>query len=436
MDFSRRLRRPPALLALAACLPAAGAVAHHAVRAALARTAERMSAKYNMSISLAYHSPELSLAVAAGQTDAGLDMGVPSRTAKPDDLYVWGSTTKMFTAPAVLQLVERGVVSLTDPIAKHIDPILLKLNGTRLEDHFGASIASVHVEHLLHMTSGLADYDGEAFARDQFAHRSKAFGPVEIIGKYVDPTLTFPPGTKQEYCSTNYILLGLLLAHHGRAAGQPWSWQGFDQLSVVPKDLRGAFSHSKFANNGPCKDFTPVHGFMDSYSTASLPSQDVWNVSCAGGWTAGNYIGPTADVARFTYELYNVRNPLIVSKSSQAKLINFAAPSSVEASGSGFKFYGMGTFSLDWSVGDAEAYGHVGDTYGYQSQTTYFPGLDFVLSVATNVETASQAQPADTTCIAYHEVVAALQGTTPPSCTFTVPYRFVGKCTCTQTVVV
>jgi len=100
------------------------------------------------------------------------------------------------------------VVSLTDPIAKHIDPILLKLNGTRLEDHFGASIASVHVEHLLHMTSGLADYDGEAFARDQFAHRSKAFGPVEIIGKYVDPTLTFPPGTKQEYCSTNYILLG------------------------------------------------------------------------------------------------------------------------------------------------------------------------------------------------------------------------------------
>ena len=34
----------------------------------------------------------------------------------------------------------------------------------------------------------------------------------------------------------------------------------------------------------------------------------------------------------------------------------------------------MGTFNLDWSVG-ADAYGHVGDTYGYQSQTTYIPGL-------------------------------------------------------------
>jgi hypothetical protein len=49
------------------------------------------------------------------------------------------------------------------------------------------------------------------------------------------------------------------------------------------------------------------------------------------------------------------------------------------AGGHGFSFYGMGTFSLDWSVSTANqtitAYGHVGDTYGYQSQTTYFPGV-------------------------------------------------------------
>merc|ERR1712232_904133 len=101
-----------------------------------------------------------------------------------------------------------------------------------------------------------------------------------------------------------------------------------------------------------------------------------------------------------------------------------------------FKFYGMGTFSLDWSVGkvpwDAEAYGHVGDTYGYQSQTTYFPLYDFALSVATNVETSSQAQPADATCQAYHEVKAVLTADPrgPPNCTFFVPSRFIGTCTC------
>lgn len=44
------------------------------------------------------------------------------------------------------------------------------------------------------------------------------------------------------------------------------------------------------------------------------------------------------------------------------------------------KFYGMGTFNLDWSIGSGAAYGHVGDTYGYQSQTTYVPEDDFVIT--------------------------------------------------------
>ena len=45
----------------------------------------------------------------------------PSRAALPGDKYVWGSITKMFTGPAVLQLVEAGVIKLSDPISVH-DP--------------------------------------------------------------------------------------------------------------------------------------------------------------------------------------------------------------------------------------------------------------------------------------------------------------------------
>jgi len=276
----------------------------------------------------------------------------------------------------------------------------------------------------------MGDYDGEAYAKDQFADRSKDFGPVEIIGKYVSPRTHHKPGTRQSYCSTNYILLGLILANHHHKVGSTWSWQGYDQQSVIPDALRKAFARSQFVTSGTCQDHTPVHGFMQSYSTATLPPQDVWNVSCVGGWTAGDYIGSVADVARFSYDLWNKKNPSIVSAASLAHMINFTAPSMWP--GHKFKFYGMGTFSLDWSIGDGEAYGHVGDTYGYQSQTTYFPEQDFVLSVATNVETTSQAQPADFTCIAYHEVKAVLDGTVAPKCTFTVPHRFIGTCSCSS----
>lgn len=396
-----------------------------AVRSAMQRVADKMHMKYNMSIAAAMLSGEVNVSVAAGYTDAGLGFGVPARKALPDDVYVWGSTTKMFTGPSVLQLVEKGLVALTDPVSMHVDPILAHLNGTTLAAHFGDDIDAVQIQHLLHMTSGLSDYDGEAFAADQFANRSKDFGPVEIIGKYVSPKFKFVPGSRQDYCSTNYILLGLVLANHYHKKGSTWSWRGLDQKSVIPAALRSAFEHSEFVLSGTCRDHTLVHGFLQSYSTASLPPGDVSDLSCVGGWTAGNYIGTVKDVARFTFELYNKRRPGIVSPYSQALMTNFSAP----GMGS-FKFYGMGTFSLDWAVGDAEAYGHVGDTYGYQSQTTYFPSMGFAIAVATNVETTSQAQPADFTCLAYHEIVAVLTGTVAPDCSFSVPQHFFGMCTC------
>jgi hypothetical protein len=52
--------------------------------------------------------PTLNVTVAAGFTDSGLGMGMGTRKALPTDEYVWGSITKMFTGPAILQLVERG----------------------------------------------------------------------------------------------------------------------------------------------------------------------------------------------------------------------------------------------------------------------------------------------------------------------------------------
>ena len=246
--------------------------------------------------------------------------------AVPAGPEVWGSTTKMITAPAVLQLVEQGLVKLTDPISLHIDPILLQLNGTHLEDHFGSPIRDVEIQHLLHMTSGIQDYDGEAFSAAQFANRSKAFGPVEILTRFVSPTLQFSPGERQSYCSTNYILLGFVLATHHHRTGTAWSWQDYDQASVVPAALQKDFTQSLFVKQGPCSQYTPVHGFMGFYPSAQLPKQDVWNVSCLGGWTAGDYVGSVADIARFTYDLYNTQDPKIVTAQSQAHLTNFTAP--------------------------------------------------------------------------------------------------------------
>mmetsp|Transcript_1694 Transcript_1694/g.3252 ORF Transcript_1694/g.3252 Transcript_1694/m.3252 type:complete len:469 (+) Transcript_1694:76-1482(+) len=387
---------------------------------ALKQTAKHIHAKYDCAVALAFFSPAKNIVVADGYTDRGLGLGRATRKTQPDDLFVWGSTTKMYTAPAVLQLVDAGKAKLEAPVTEYLDDSV----ATAVRKHI-PRIDSVLLGHALHMTSGLADYDGEAYSAAQFSRRAHDFAPLEILLNYVNSSLQFTPGSQQRYSSTNYILLGLVLAHF---AGSP-SWMDFNQLSVIPAERRFMYNFTRFVRSGTCSQHTPVHGFLEGYSTASIPKQDVWNVSCLGGWTAGNLLATVSDVARFTYDLYRPGGG-IISAASLQRMVDFANPVS-GGPGRHFKFYGMGTFELGWSAGIENAVGHVGDTYGYQSQTTYFPNSDFVISVSTNVETKSQAQPAEATCLAYHAVVAAIAGRAPPACNFTVPRRFIGTCVCT-----
>ena len=390
---------------------------------------------YNLSCAIAFRDAanKHTAHAAAGFTDAGLGLGTPTRAALPTDLYVWGSTTKMFTAAAIMQLVDQKIVSLDDGIERHIDPFLQKLNGTKLADHFGSRISLVKVRHLLHMTAGIEDYDGSAYTKAQFDNRQHDFSPLEIISRFVPPLSRYAkPGERQRYCSTNYILLGLVLANHKATPPKPpakLTWQDYDQRSVFlsPNASSSPFANITFADKGSCKSHTIVHGFLQSYEGAPwLQPQDVWNVSCLGGWTAGNLVAPVDDVAAFTLELYRPGGSLI-SGERQKDMTNWA----VQDPRQHFAFYGMGTFNLNWTVNNKAAYGHVGDTYGYQSSATYFPDLDASIAVATDAETSSQAQPADATCRAYNMIKAALQGKSVlPKCAFKTHGHFFGSCEC------
>jgi len=100
-----------------------------AIQRALQRIADDIQKKYNCSIAAAFQSSSASITVASGYTDSGLGLGNPSRAAKTSDLYVWGSTTKMFTATTVFELIEAGKMSLEDSISKHIDPFLMEASN-------------------------------------------------------------------------------------------------------------------------------------------------------------------------------------------------------------------------------------------------------------------------------------------------------------------
>lgn len=111
------------------------------------------------------------------------------------------SVSKQFTAMGIMLMKERGVLDYSDEIAKFI-PALRHYKG-------------VTIEHLLHHTSGLADYMQlvQAHADDETVITNGTV--IALLSKY-RPELAFTPGTRFRYSNTGYVLLSEIVA---RASG-------------------------------------------------------------------------------------------------------------------------------------------------------------------------------------------------------------------------
>lgn len=129
-----------------------------------------------------------------------------------DTRFQIGSVTKMFTAVAILQLVEQGKLQLHDPVRQHVP---------ELPERF----ASITLHHLLSHTSGIASYTDDA---ELMAARERTHTPDEVLRTFVDQPLAFTPGERFAYSNSNYFLLGLVIE---RTSGQ--SYEGYLQAHVL-----------------------------------------------------------------------------------------------------------------------------------------------------------------------------------------------------------
>ena len=372
-----------------------------ALEADLQHIVDRIAARYNTSVSLAAQiGKSRPLAVAAGVT-------APSsgRTATTSDRYAWGSVrhcisiprplgygttlatraqpltqssrdrhacsqvTKTITGAAIMRLVADGKLSLEDPAHIHVNPMLAKAGYpyASMEELFSAdrwsvpppvlfNASAVTIRHLLSMTSGVPDYDTDAYRHLQYSHPTVGFSPLDILD-YVHGPLMFKPGgpipspgghhhhgSGMNYCSVNFILLGLVLAN---AAGSG-SWAAYDQSSILPPTLRKTVTFA--GADTQCSITNPVHG-IDRQSVAA--PFDVSSINCLGGWTAGNVIMDATAAANWTMALFGPDAEVLPASALKQMLPTPA------------QHYGLAMFNFDqrYANGTAgEAYGHLGDT--------------------------------------------------------------------------
>lgn len=115
-----------------------------------------------------------------------------------DDHFRIGSVTKTFVVTGLLQLVDKGKLSLDDKINKYIENVP---NGNKIT-----------LRQLANMTSGLPSYTKNKTWLDEFLKdKNRMWKPEELLNAAFSVPLSFNPGEKFEYSNTNTFLLGLVV---------------------------------------------------------------------------------------------------------------------------------------------------------------------------------------------------------------------------------
>ncbi len=133
-----------------------------------------------------------------GMADTAMKQPVDKNT-----VFHWGSITKTLTAVAIMQLRDRGKLSLDDPILKYV-PELARVHS---EDN---GISRVTIRHLLSHTAG---FQGPTWPYKQ----GKAWEPFEptewsqLVAMMPYQELAFAPGAKFQYSNPGFIYLARVI---------------------------------------------------------------------------------------------------------------------------------------------------------------------------------------------------------------------------------
>ncbi|AVO31121.1 class A beta-lactamase-related serine hydrolase [Stenotrophomonas maltophilia] len=274
-----------------------------------------------------------------GEADrtAGIPVGVNTQ-------FRLASSNKMFTAVAILQLVQEGKLSLDDTIGKY------------LQDYPNRAVAnSVTVRHLLSHTSGLGDFFGDDF--DQYSASLKTLD--DYVQRFAKDAPQFTPGSQDGYSNYGFIVLGRIIEtvsglsyyayveeHILRPAGMTGT--GFEPETVnVPQR---AVAYTK-------KDGQWVR------EAKSLP----WR-----GMSAGGGYSTVADMVEFAEAL---RSGRLVSPA----LLQQATSAQNHKGWYGFGFVVQGE-------GREHQYGHEGGAPGSNSAIVVLPAQGYVIVGLANVD--------------------------------------------------
>ena len=274
-----------------------------------------------------------------------------------DTRFRIGSMNKMFTAVAVLQLVQAGKLRLDAPL------------GTYLTSYPNRDVASkVTIHHLLTHTGGTGDIFGPQFD----AHRRTLRTIQDYVDLYGARALEFEPGSKWDYSNYGFILLGSVIekvsgmSYYDYVASRVFAPAGMSSTASLAEDSVVALRSVGYTRDDG--------GAALVSNVETLPYR---------GTSAGGGYSTVGDLSRFA-------TALRANRLLNASYTTLLTTGKVDAF-NGKYAYGF----IDRAVGGARIVGHGGGAPGMNGDLAIDPRSGYVVAVLSNLDPPAAQRIAD-----------------------------------------
>jgi CubicO group peptidase (beta-lactamase class C family) len=304
--------------------------------------------------------------------NVGLQDAASGTPVDDETIYHWASITKTFTGIAIMQLRDRGLLSLDDPVVKYVPELRLA------HDPFGP-IDQIKIRHLMSHSAGFRAATWP-WGGDKPWHPFEPTTWQQIVAMLPYTEVEFAPGTRYSYSNPGVIFLGRIIE---QLTGDDYEMYVTKNI-LMPLGMRSAFfdrapyyllphrSHSYF------RDDAGIREARFDFDTGITVSNGGLNASFGD---MAKYIAflQGSDANRALYDVVLRRPSLLEMWTPQI--------SSREGEGTnGYDSHAALSFFVE-RYGDVELVGHSGDQNGFISHLYLHPdsGQAWLLSMNTDV---------------------------------------------------
>jgi D-alanyl-D-alanine carboxypeptidase len=291
--------------------------------------------------------------------DAGVADVITREPVSSTTTYNGFSMTKTFTAAAILQLVERGALTLDESATRYLPdfPYPAEITIRQLLSH-SAGIPNPIPLGWIHLREEHASFDRDEFFRAIFERHGK---------------VKAKPNVRFGYSNLGYVLLGRIIEHlSGRSYEQYITEHILEPIGLAPEELGFVLHTSRQATGYHRRNSFSyfVLGLFLDKSKYMQPAANGWRAFrpyYLNGAAYGGLIGTADGFARYVQALLDPDGGLL-SEESRRTLFS-------ENVLHGGKPSGM---SLSWFTGELNGhacYAHAGGGGGYYAELRVYPGL-------------------------------------------------------------